>query len=71
MLWEAILLDNADNVSDAIDTIQEQLQNLKGMLNPKSAVQLRAWLELAARKRRSLDASGRSSPGTPGDSPSD
>ena len=54
VLWEAILLDNADNVGAGIDAIQEQLQKLKTMLNPACSDELRAWLQSAADKRRSL-----------------
>jgi prephenate dehydrogenase len=55
-LWTQILSDNADNVRQAIDQLQQELTSFKAMLEPGAAQSLQNWLHRAAAARSQLRA---------------
>lgn len=53
-LWRDILLDNRDNVRESIDRLKEQLDGLRGLLEPGCEEKLRVWLDQIAEKRQKM-----------------
>lgn len=51
-LWRDILLDNRDNLRNALNRLRQQLAALDELLHPARAEELAAWLDAAAQRRQ-------------------
>jgi prephenate dehydrogenase len=53
-LWRDILLDNRQNLKASLGLLRRKIDELEGMLDPAKSEELRAWLDHAAERRRSI-----------------
>lgn len=53
-LWRDIFLDNADNVTAAIDRLRSKLEMLSSRLKAGQGEELKAWLDVVAARRAKL-----------------
>jgi prephenate dehydrogenase len=53
-LWRDILLDNRENLKASLSLLRGKIDELEGMLDPAKSDELRAWLDHAAERRRSI-----------------